>query len=44
MEPSSPTPPDSDAPAHGATKGLPAPVWVLGVIVILGLFMWIFRS
>jgi hypothetical protein len=41
------TPPSSSDPGQpppDTTTGLPAAVWVLGVIVILGLFMWIFRS
>jgi hypothetical protein len=42
METPSPTPPET-AEATDATKGLPAPVWVAGVIVILGLLMWLFQ-
>jgi carbon monoxide dehydrogenase subunit G len=32
----------SSAPASAEPKGLPAAVWVTGVIVILGLLMWFF--
>jgi hypothetical protein len=31
-------------PAPGPKKGLPAAVWVIGVIVILALLMWVFQS
>ena len=52
MEPPSPTPPSDaanatdtadEAHAVDVSKGLPVPVWVAGVIVILGLLMWLFQ-
>jgi hypothetical protein len=38
------TPAPAPAAEPGPKKGLPAAVWVIGVIVILALLMWVFQS
>jgi carbon monoxide dehydrogenase subunit G len=39
-----PTPAPAPVAEPGPKKGLPAAVWVIGVIVILALLMWVFQS